>query len=89
MQLYRDADVVAVSVHENKYAAGVQLRFAQEGTACGRPRDPAERGAAAIGPLRADDGVVTGLRDPAMRLALRAAAEQTLGDRRRRRGAGL
>ncbi|MES2991627.1 MAG: glycosyltransferase [Pseudomonadota bacterium] len=35
VQLYRDADVVVVSVHENKYAAGVQSLM--EGMACGRP----------------------------------------------------
>jgi glycosyltransferase involved in cell wall biosynthesis len=35
VQLYRDADVVVVSCHENKYAAGVQSLM--EATACGRP----------------------------------------------------
>lgn len=35
VQLYRDADIVVVSVHENKYAAGVQSLM--EGMACGRP----------------------------------------------------
>jgi glycosyltransferase involved in cell wall biosynthesis len=35
VQLYRDADVVVVSCHENKYAAGVQSLM--EAMACGRP----------------------------------------------------
>ena len=35
VQLYRDADVVVVSVHENRYAAGVQSLM--ETMACGRP----------------------------------------------------
>jgi glycosyltransferase involved in cell wall biosynthesis len=35
VQLYRDADVVVVSCHENRYAAGVQSLM--EAMACGRP----------------------------------------------------
>jgi glycosyltransferase involved in cell wall biosynthesis len=35
VQLYRDADVVVVSVHQNEYAAGVQSLM--EGMACARP----------------------------------------------------
>ena len=35
VQLYRDADLVVVSVHENQYAAGVQSLM--EAMACGRP----------------------------------------------------
>lgn len=35
VQLYRDADLVVVSVHENKYAAGVQTLM--EAMACARP----------------------------------------------------
>jgi glycosyltransferase involved in cell wall biosynthesis len=35
VQLYRDADVVVVSCHENRYAAGVQTLM--EAMACRRP----------------------------------------------------
>jgi glycosyltransferase involved in cell wall biosynthesis len=35
VQLYRDADVVVVSCHESRYAAGVQSLM--EAMACGRP----------------------------------------------------
>jgi glycosyltransferase involved in cell wall biosynthesis len=75
VQLYRDADVVVVSVHENKYAAGVQSLM--EGMACGRPVV-----ATATAGLKSylDDDVVTSF-PPGDAAALRAAIEQTLGDR--------
>lgn len=75
VQLYRDADVVVVSVHENKYAAGVQSLM--EGMACGRPVV-----ASATSGLRSylDEDVVTTF-PPGDAPALRAAIERTLADR--------
>ena len=75
VQLYRDADVVVVSVHENKYAAGVQSLM--EGMACGRPVV-----ASATSGLRSylDEDIVTSF-PPGDAAALRAAIERTLVDR--------
>jgi glycosyltransferase involved in cell wall biosynthesis len=75
VQLYRDADVVVVSVHENKYAAGVQSLM--EGMACGRPVV-----ATATAGLKSylDDDVVASFA-PGDAAGLRAAIERTLGDR--------
>lgn len=74
VQLYRDADVVVVSVHENKYAAGVQSLM--EGMACGRPVV-----ASATAGLRSylDEDVVTSF-PPGDVAALRSAIERTLRD---------
>ena len=75
VQLYRDADVVVVSVRENKYAAGVQSLL--EGMACGRPVV-----ATSTAGLRSylDEDVVASF-PPGDAPALRAAIERTLGDR--------
>ena len=75
VQLYRDADVVVVSVRENKYAAGVQSLL--EGMACGRPVV-----ATATAGLKSylDPDVVASFA-PGDAAALRAAIERTLGDR--------
>ena len=74
VQLYRDADVVVVSVHENKYAAGVQSLM--EGMACGRPVV-----ATATTGLKGylQDDVVLRF-PPGDAQALRAAIERTLND---------
>jgi glycosyltransferase involved in cell wall biosynthesis len=74
VQLYRDADVVVVSVHENKYAAGVQSLM--EGMACGRPVI-----ATSTAGLRSylSDGIVLSFA-PGDAAALRAAIERTLAD---------
>ena len=75
-QLYRDADVVVVSCHENKYAAGVQSLM--EATASGRPVI-----ATATEGLRSylEDSVV-GV-PPGDVAAMRSAIQATLGDRAR------
>jgi glycosyltransferase involved in cell wall biosynthesis len=73
VQLYRDADVVVVSCHENKYAAGVQSLM--EAMACARPvvASTTEGLAAYL------DESVTGF-TPGDAGALRAAILATLGD---------
>ncbi|MCK9686670.1 glycosyltransferase [Scleromatobacter humisilvae] len=75
VQLYRDADVVVVSVRENKYAAGVQSLL--EGMACGRPVV-----ATATAGLKSylDEDVVASFA-PGDVAGLRAAIERTLADR--------
>jgi hypothetical protein len=78
-QLYRDADVVVVSVFPNDYAAGVQGLM--EGMACGRPVivTPTEGLAGYV-----EEGAAIAVRpgDPA---ALRQAIEQLLADPTRAR----
>jgi glycosyltransferase involved in cell wall biosynthesis len=74
VQLYRDADVVVVSCHENKYAAGVQSL--KEGKACGRPVvATSTSGLAAY----LDPAVVLTV-PPADAAAMRAAILKTLSD---------
>ena len=74
VQLYRDADLVVVSVHPNKYAAGVQSLM--EAMACGRPVV-----ATATEGLKSylDPEVVMTV-PPSDVAAMRAAIEQSLSD---------
>ena len=74
VQLYRDADVVVVSVHENKYAAGVQSLM--EGMACGRP--VVATSTAGLRSYLRDDVVLSF--PPGDAAALRTCIEQTLRD---------
>jgi glycosyltransferase involved in cell wall biosynthesis len=74
VQLYRDADVVVVSVHENKYAAGVQSLM--EGMACGRP--VIATSTAGLSSYLRDDVVSTF--PPGDVATLRARIDQVLGD---------
>lgn len=75
VQLYRSADVIVVSVHENKYAAGVQSLM--EALACGRPVV-----ATATTGLRSYLDVDTVIAiPPADAQAMRAAVQQLLADR--------
>ncbi len=74
VQLYRDAAAVVVSVHPNRYAAGVQSLM--EGMACGRPViASATEGLASY----LDDSVVTRV-PPGDPEALRQAIERLLAD---------
>ncbi|MDQ6681340.1 MAG: glycosyltransferase family 4 protein [Pseudomonadota bacterium] len=74
LQLYRDADVVVVSCHESRYAAGVQSLM--EAMACGRPVI-----ATATEGLKAylDDSVTAIC--PGDAPAMRAAIQSALADR--------
>lgn len=75
LQLYRSADLIVVSVHENRYAAGVQSLM--EAMACGRPVVvTASAGLASY----LDDA--TGISvPPGDTAAMRAAISRTLADR--------
>ena len=75
VQLYRNADVIVVSVHENRYAAGVQSLM--EAMACARPVVvTASAGLASY--LDADSMLSV---PPGNATAMRAAIERTLADR--------
>ncbi len=74
VQLYRDADVVVVSVHENKYAAGVQSLM--EGMACCRP--VVATSTAGLRSYLHDDVVLAF--PPGDAAALRTAIERSLQD---------
>lgn len=75
VQLYRDADVVVVSVHENRYAAGVQSLM--EAMACARPL--VVTATAGLASYLDPSAMLTV--PPADAAAMRAAIVTTLGDR--------
>lgn len=74
VQLYRDADAVVVSCHENRYAAGVQSLM--EAMACRRPLIATTT----VGLRAYVDDCVTGV-PPGDASAMRSAIEATLADR--------
>ena len=87
VQLYRDADVVVVSCHENKYAAGVQSLM--EAQACRRP--VVATATEGLGAYLDDSVLCVPPGDaPAMRAAIAATlADQAASQSRARRGHDL